>query len=181
MSSGDGLELHVSSRRIAGAVRRLARQIEEDYPQELPLIVGILSGSFVFMADLVREFRRDAEVDFMRVSSYGSGVVSSGSVKLRMGVSDRVRGRHALIVEDIVDTGRTTAYAAQYLKRRGAASVRICAILDKPSRRVTPIVPDYVGFSVPDVFLVGYGLDYDQRYRSLPDIYAIVGGPDGSR
>ena len=96
-----------------------------------------------------------------------------------MGVSERVRGRNALIVEDIVDTGLTTTYAVRYLRRRGAASVKICALLDKPSRRVLPIAPDYVGFRVPDRFLVGYGLDYDERYRSLPDIYALSGGPDG--
>ncbi|MDE2860872.1 MAG: hypoxanthine phosphoribosyltransferase [Chloroflexota bacterium] len=179
MSVGERLELHVSRRRIASAVKRLARQIEADYPEELPVMVGILTGSFVFMADLVRELGREVELEFMRVSSYGSGTSSSGVVKLRMGVSDRVRGRHALIVEDIVDTGRTTAYAAKYLRRRGADSVRICTLLDKPSRRVVPVATDYVGFSVPDRFLVGYGLDHDGRFRSLPDIYEISGGPDG--
>ena len=179
MSFGEKLELHVSRRRIASVVKRLARQIEADYPGELPLLVGILNGSFVFMADLVRELRREAEIEFMRISSYGSGASSSGLVKLRMGVSDRVRGRHVLIVEDIVDTGLTTSYAARYLRRRGAASVKVCTLLDKPSRRKVAVSPDYVGFSVPDRFLVGYGLDYDGRFRSLPGIYELLGGPDG--
>ncbi len=179
MSFGEKLELHVSRRRIASAVRRLAGQIEADYPDELPLLVGILNGAFVFMADLVRELQREVEIEFMRVSSYGSGVVSSGEAKLRLGVSGRVRGRHALIVEDIVDTGLTTAYAARYLRRRGAASVKVCTLLDKPSRRKVAVSPDYVGFSVPDKFLVGYGLDYDGRFRSLPGIYELSGGPDG--
>ena len=179
MSFGERLELHVSRRRIASAVKRLARQVEADYPDELPVMVGILTGSFVFMADLVRELRREVEMEFIRISSYGGGVVSSGEAKLSLGVSDRVRGRHVLIVEDIVDTGLTTSYAARYLRRRGAASVKVCTLLDKPSRRELPVVPDYVGFSVPDRFLVGYGLDHDGRFRSLPDIYELSGGPDG--
>ena len=179
MSFGERLELHVSRRRIASAVKRLARQVEADYPEELPVMVGILTGSFVFMADLVRELRGEVEMEFIRISSYGGGVVSSGQAKLRLGVSGRVRGRHALIVEDIVDTGLTTSYAARYLRRRGAASVKVCTLLDKPSRRELPVVPDYVGFSVPDRFLVGYGLDHDGRFRSLPDIYELSGGPDG--
>ena len=179
MSFGERLELHVSRRRIASAVKRLAGQIEADYPEELPFMVGVLTGSFVFMADLVREMRRDVEMEFMRISSYGSGIVSSGEAKLRMGVSGRVRGRHALIVEDIVDTGLTTSRATRYLRRRGAASVKVCTLLDKPSRRKVAVSPDYVGFSVPDRFLVGYGLDRDGRYRSLPGIYELSGGPDG--
>ena len=178
MSLGERLELQVSRRRIGNAIKRLAGKIEQDYLDEPPLMVCILHGSFMFMADLVREMRHDVELDFMRISSY-VGAASSGGVKLRMGVSERVRGRNALIVEDIVDTGLTTSYAVRYLRRRGAASVKICALLDKPSRRVLPIAPDYVGFRVPDRFLVGYGLDYDERYRSLPDIYALSGGPDG--
>ena len=179
MISGERLELQVSRRRIGNAVKRLAGQIERDYPDEPPLMVGILHGSFMFMADLVREMRHDVELEFMRISSYGGGVVSSGQAKLSLGVSGRVRGRHVLIVEDIVDRGLTTSYAARYLRRRGAASVKVCTLLDKPSRRELPVVPDYVGFSVPDRFLVGYGLDHDGRFRSLPDIYELSGGPDG--
>ena len=154
MISGEKLELQVSRRRIGNAVKRLAGQIELDYPDEPPLMVGILHGSFMFMADLVREMRHDVELDFMRISSYG-GAVSSGELRLRMGVTGRVRGRNALIIDDIVDTGLTTSYAVRYLRRRGAASVKICALLDKHSRRVLPIAPDYVGFRVPGPFPSG--------------------------
>ena len=179
MNSSETLELLIPRARIADMVKRLARQIEGDYPDEMPLMVGILKGSFIFMADLVREIQRNMEIDFMRTSSYDGGSVSSGRIKLHMGVTSPVKDRSALIVEDIVDTGLTTAYAVRYLRRKGAASVRICALLDKPSRREMPVVPDYVGCAVPNKFLVGYGLDYDERYRSLADIYALSGGTDG--
>ena len=179
MSSAETLELYLSKDQIAEAVKRLARQIETDYPKEMPLMVGILKGSFIFMSDLTREIQRDMEMDFIRVSSYGGGSVSSGRVKLHMGVASPVKGRNALIVEDIVDTGLTTSYAVRYLRRKGALSVRVCALLDKPSRRTTPIAPDYVGCTTPDRFLVGYGLDYDERYRSLADIYVLSGDGNG--
>ncbi len=175
MSSAETLELYISKDRIADTVKRLARQIEADYPEEMPLMVGVLKGSFIFMADLVREIQRETEMDFIRTSSYGSGSVSSGKIKLHMGVTSPVRGRNVLIVEDIVDTGLTTSYTVRYLRRKGASSVRVCALLDKPSRRTTPIAPDYVGCTVPDVFIVGYGLDFDERYRSLPDICVLTG------
>ena len=179
MSAAETMELFIPRSRIAETVQRLARQIEADYPDEMPLLVGVLKGSFIFMADLVREIQRELEIDFLRTSSYGSETVSSGRVKLHMGVSTPLKGRSALVVEDIVDTGLTTAYAKRYLRRRGASSVKVCAFLDKPSRRVAPVSPDYVGCTVPDVFLVGYGLDFDQRYRSLPDIYILTGDSNG--
>ena len=173
------LELYISKDQIADTVKRLARQIEADYPKEMPLMVGVLKGSFIFMADLVREIQRDMEIDFMRTSSYGSGSVSSGRIKLHMGVTSPVKDRSVLIVEDIVDTGLTTSYAMRYLRRKGAASVKVCALLDKPSRREAPVTPDYVGCTVPDKFLVGYGLDYDERYRALADICVLTGDGNG--
>ena len=173
------LELYISKDQIADTVKRLARQIEADYPKEMPLMVGVLKGSFIFMADLVREIQRDMEMDFMRTSSYGSGSVSSGRIKLHMGVTSPVKDRSVLIVEDIVDTGLTTSYAMRYLRRKGAASVKVCALLDKPSRREAPVTPDYVGCTVPDKFLVGYGLDYDERYRALADICVLTGDGNG--
>ncbi len=179
MSSAETMELFISRSQIAETVQRLARQIEADYPDEMPLLVGVLKGSFIFMADLVREIQRELEIDFLRTSSYGSETVSSGKVKLHMGVTTPLKGRSVLVVEDIVDTGLTTAYATRYLRRRGASSVKVCAFLDKPSRRVVPVSPDYVGCTVPDKFLVGYGLDFDQRYRSLPDIYILTGDGNG--
>ena len=179
MDSVETLELLIPRSQIADTVKRLARQIEADYPKEMPLMVGVLKGSFIFMADLVREIQRDMEIDFMRTSSYGSGSVSSGRIKLHMGVTSPVKDRSVLIVEDIVDTGLTTSYAVRYLRRKGAASVKVCALLDKPSRRETPVAPDYVGCTVPDKFLVGYGLDYDERYRALADICVLTGDGNG--
>ena len=179
MSFVETLELYISKDQIADTVKRLARQIEAGYPKEMPLMVGVLKGSFIFMADLVREIQRDMEIDFMRTSSYGSGSVSSGRIKLHMGVTSPVKDRSVLIVEDIVDTGLTTSYAMRYLRRKGAASVKVCALLDKPSRREAPVTPDYVGCTVPDKFLVGYGLDYDERYRALADICVLTGDGNG--
>ena len=179
MDSVETLELLIPRSQIADTVKRLARQIEADYPKEMPLMVGVLKGSFIFMADLVREIQRDMEIDFMRTSSYGSGSVSSGRIKLHMGVTSPVKDRSVLIVEDIVDTGLTTSYAVRYLRRKGAASVKVCALLDKPSRREAPVTPDYVGCTVPDKFLVGYGLDYDERYRALADICVLTGDGNG--
>ena len=179
MDSVETLELLIPRSQIADTVKRLARQIEADYPKEMPLMVGVLKGSFIFMADLVREIQRDMEIDFMRTSSYGSGSVSSGRIKLHLGVTSPVKDRSVLIVEDIVDTGLTTSYAQRYLRRKGAASVKVCAFLDKPSRREAPVTPDYVGCTVPDKFLVGYGLDYDERYRALADIYVLTGDGNG--
>ncbi len=173
------LELLISRAEIAEAVTRLARQLESDYPQEMPLLVAVLKGSFVFLADLVREIQRPVEIDFLRLSSYGGGTSSSGSVRLRMGVTTPIRGRDVLLVEDIVDTGLTTFYATRYLKRNGASSVRVCTLLDKPARRQAAIIPDYVGRTVPDRFIVGYGLDFDERYRQLSDIYVMTGAGDG--
>ena len=179
MDSVETLELLIPRSQIADTVKRLARQIEAGYPKEMPLMVGVLKGSFIFMADLVREIQRDMEIDFMRTSSYGSGSVSSGRIKLHIGVTSPVKDRSVLIVEDIVDTGLTTSYAMRYLRRKGAASVKVCALLDKPSRREAPVTPDYVGCTVPDKFLVGYGLDYDERYRALADICVLTGDGNG--
>ena len=170
----------ISREQIAETVERMAHQIQEDYPTEMPLLVGVLKGSFIFLADLVRQMQRPVEMDFLRLSSYGSGVKSSGKVRLRMGVTSPVKGRDVLVVEDIVDTGLTTAYAARYLRRKGASSVRLCTLLDKPSRRQVPVTPDYMGFTVPNEFIVGYGLDLDEQFRQLPDIHVLAEGAHGS-
>lgn len=166
----------ISREQIAEAVKRMARQIETDYPAEMPLLVGVLKGSFIFLADLVRQMQRPVEMDFLRLSSYGNDTRSSGRVRLRTGVTSLVKGRDVLVVEDIVDTGLTTSYAAKYLKQKGASSVRLCTLLDKPSRRQVPVAPDYMGFTVPNQFIVGYGLDFDEQYRHLPDICILIGG-----
>jgi hypoxanthine phosphoribosyltransferase len=125
------------------------------------------------MADLVREIAMPLEVDFIRLSSYGSGTESSGSIKVLSRLNGPVEGRHVVVVEDIIDTGLTTAYLLKYLKRKRPASVRLCALTEKPSRRKTDVQIDYLGFTVPDKFIVGYGIDWNEKYRNLPDICYI--------
>ena len=174
-SSSNTPEILISREQIAETVKRMARQIERDCPREMPLLVAVLKGSFIFLADLVRQMQRPVEIDFLCLSSYGSDVKSSGKVRLRMGVTSPVKGRDVLVVEDIVDTGLTTSFAAGYLRRKGASSVKLCTLLDKSSRRQVPVTLDYMGFTVPDAFVVGYGLDLDEQYRHLPDIRIFTG------
>lgn len=158
----------LSEEEIAAKVKELGAQIAKDYADKNPLIVSVLRGSFVFMADLVRAIDVPCTVDFMSVSSYGSGTSSSGEVKITKDFDVSIEGRHLIIVEDILDSGRTLSYLMKTLKARGAASIALCTFLDKPDRRVVPVEVAYKGFTVPDAFIVGYGLDYDQRYRNLP-------------
>ncbi len=155
---------------IAAAVSRLAEEITRDFHDKNPLLIGILKGVFVFMADLVRLLDFPLEVDFVRLSSYGSGRQTSGKIKVVQGLSSVVTGRDVLVVEDIVDTGITVAFLLDYLKKQKPASLRLCSLTDKPSRRQVPVTIDYLGFTVPDKFLVGYGLDFDEKFRHLPDI-----------
>lgn len=163
----------ISRHEIDAAVERLAEDLNRDYLGKNPLVIGILKGSFVFMADLVRHLNFPVEIEFGRLSSYGTGRETSGKVKVVHGLLTPVRGRDILIVEDIVDSGLTTAHFLDYIKRRRPASVKLCALADKASRRRTPVVINYLGFAVPDKFLVGYGLDWDEKYRNLPDICAL--------
>lgn len=158
----------LSEETIAAKVKELGAQIAKDYADKNPLIVSVLRGSFVFMADLVRAIDVPCTVDFMSVSSYGSGTTSSGEVKITKDFDVSIEGRHLIIVEDILDSGRTLSYLMKTLKARGAASIALCTFLDKPERRVVPVEVAYKGFTVPDAFIVGYGLDYDQKYRNLP-------------
>ena len=158
----------LSEETIAAKVKELGAQIAKDYADKNPLIVSVLRGSFVFMADLVRAIYVPCTVDFMSVSSYGGGTTSSGEVKITKDFDVSIEGRHLIIVEDILDSGRTLSYLMKTLKARGAASIALCTFLDKPERRVVPVEVAYKGFTVPDAFIVGYGLDYDQKYRNLP-------------
>ena len=155
---------------IVETVKKLGAAISEDYYDKDPLLVGVLKGSFIFMADLMRSVTIPCEVDFMAVSSYGSGTVSSGAVKINKDLNHDITGRDIIIVEDILDSGVTLSYLKKYLLNRGPASIKICTLLDKPARRKTDIRADYVGFECPDAFIVGYGLDYDEKYRNLPFI-----------
>mgnify|MGYP001031848234 CR=1 FL=1 len=155
---------------IAGAVARLASEISRDYQGKQPLLIGVLKGSFVFMADLMRHLDLPLEIEFIRLSSYGSGKESSGEIKVVQGLKTPVKGRDVLVVEDIVDTGGTICFLLDYLKKKKPASLRLCALTDKSSRRRVPVNIDYLGFAVPDKFIVGYGLDFNEKFRYLPDI-----------
>lgn len=161
----------VSREKIKEVCERLGKQLTEDYQGKDVVVVGILRGAALFMMDVVREMDCHVELDFMDVSSYHGGVSSSGEVKILKDLDTAVEGRHILIVEDIIDTGRTLRYIIDLLKHRKAASVKVCTLTDKPEGRVVKDVEaDYVGIEVPNEFLVGYGLDYEQKYRNLPYI-----------
>lgn len=159
-----------SRQEIEATVSKLASEIRQDYQDKCPLLIGILKGSFVFMADLIRLLEFPLEVEFIRLSSYGRGKESSGKVKVVQGLRYSVKGRHVLVIEDIVDTGLTIAFLLDYLRKKGPASLKLCALTDKPSRRQIPVTIDYLGFTVPDKFIVGYGIDWDEKFRYLPDI-----------
>jgi hypoxanthine phosphoribosyltransferase len=151
-------------------VGELGRQIRTDYGGRTPILVGVLKGAVVFLADLMRAIDAPCECDFIAVSSYGASTRSSGIVELTKDLSVPIEGRDVLIVEDIVDTGRTLAYLLRNLETRQPRTVRVCALLDKVSRREVPVALDYVGFAIPDEFVVGYGLDFAGLYRNLPYI-----------
>ena len=174
------LKLAISESQIQECVASLAKNIEADYKGEPLLVVGALNGSFVFLSDLIRHMHLPIQVDFVRVSSYGELAQSSGKVRLHHGVRTSVVGKNVLVVDDIVDTGLTAQFLRGYFEGRRAATVRICSLLDKPARRRTSVTVDYTGFEVPDQFLVGYGLDYNQQYRELRALYSLEAGTDGS-
>ncbi len=163
---------------IATRVAELAQQISSDLADQNPLLVGVLKGSYVFMADLSRAMDIAHEIDFLAVSSYGKGT-SSGAFRLLKDLSADVAGRNVVIVEDICDTGLSLRAVRDIVGSRDPASLRLCVLLDKPSRRRVQLQPEYVGFTVPDVFVVGYGLDYAERYRHLPDIVILEAGDLG--
>ena len=167
------LKILISRDEIAKAVDRLASEIKRDYQGKQPLLIGVLKGSFVFMADLIRQLDLPLELDFIGLSSYGAARESSGKVRVVQAVKTPIKGRDVLVVEDIVDTGITTSFLFDYLRKRKPASLKLCALTDKPSRRRVQVSIDYLGLSLPDKFVVGYGLDFDQRFRNLPDIYAL--------
>jgi hypoxanthine phosphoribosyltransferase len=156
---------------LQARVAELGQAINATYADEdRPLLVCVLKGAFVFLADLTRRLKMRHEVDFMEVSSYGAGTESTGVVRILLDLEQSIEGRHVLIVEDIVDSGRTLAYMRRNLQTRGPASLRVCTLLSKPSRREVDVTLDWVGFEVPNEFVVGYGLDYAEEYRNLPFI-----------
>ena len=164
----DILKVLISEEELKERVQAIGAQIAADYEDKDPLFVGVLRGSFMFFADLMRVCPIPSGLDFLAASSYNSGTSSSGVVKIDYDIKTDVAGRHIILVEDILDSGNTLYNLTRHLSDRGAASVKLCVLLDKPARREKPIEPDYVGFTVPDEFVVGYGLDYADRYRNLP-------------
>lgn len=166
-------EILLSEEEIRDRVKELGREITEDYQGKELLVIGILKGAAIFMSELVRYIELPVKIDFMAVSSYGDFSVSTGEVKIMKDLDFSAEGKHILIVEDIIDTGYTLNYLSDNLRKRGALSVRICTLLDKPERRVVGVPLDYLGFEIPDEFAVGYGLDYSERYRNLPYVGAL--------
>ena len=169
----DVKEVLITSQEIDDKVREIGARITEDYKGEKPLLIGILRGAVVIMSDLMRNIDLQCELDFMDISSYGTGTSSSGVVRILKDLEEDITDRHVLIVEDIIDTGLTLSYLMRSLHARKPASLEICALLSKPSRRRAELDVRYLGFEVPDEFVVGYGLDYAGAYRNLPDICVL--------
>ncbi len=168
--SGNVERILIDEETLKKRVREMGRQITEDYRGKDLVIVAILKGAVVFTSDLIKEIKLPLAIDFMAVSSYGVSTKSSGVVRILKDLEEEIEGRDVLIVEDIVDTGLTLHYLLENLWSRGPRSLKICCCLDKPTRRSAPVEVDYVGFDIPDEFVVGYGLDYAERYRNLPYI-----------
>ncbi|VWL85491.1 hypoxanthine phosphoribosyltransferase [Oceanivirga miroungae] len=168
------IEEMIAKSEIANKVRLLADNINKDLNNEDVLLIGLLRGSVMFLADIAREINNVSEIDFMSVSSYGSGMVTSGEIKILKDLDVNIEGKNVIIIEDIIDTGFTLSKVTKILKERNPKSLRICTLLDKPERRVTDVFVDYVGFIIPDEFVVGYGIDYAQKHRALSYIGKVV-------
>lgn len=164
----DVAEILFTEQQIHEIVARMGKQITEDYQGKNLLIIGVLKGSLVFMADLMREIQLPCAIDFLSVSSYGSGTSSSGEVRILKDLDQSLQGKDILVIEDILDSGNTLSFLLKTLSARNPASIRLCTLLDKPSRRKAEVYADYVGTEVEDKFIVGYGLDYAEKYRNLP-------------
>jgi hypoxanthine phosphoribosyltransferase len=163
-------EILLSSEQVQARVAELGAQLAADYAGRDPVLISVLKGSIIFLADLVRAMPVPLSIDLMEVSSYGASTESSGQVRILKDLSTSIAGREVVVVEDIIDTGLTLNYLLRYLHDKGPASIRICCLLDKPARRLAEIEIDYRGFTIPDRFVIGYGLDYGERYRNLPYI-----------
>lgn len=161
-------EILLDADQLERRITELGAEVAADYAGLSPVLISVLKGSIVFLADLVRRIDLPLSIDIMEVSSYGAATESSGQVRILKDLSQPIEGRHVLVVEDIIDTGLTLNYLLRYLRDKSPASLKICCLLDKPARRLTEIEIDYRGFTIPDRFVVGYGLDFDERYRNLP-------------
>ena len=170
------MEQMIGAEALQAKVQELGARVSKDYAGEVPILVCVLKGAVLFLADLMRALDVPCEIDFMAVSSYGDATESSGVVQVLKDLDRPIEGRHVLIVEDIVDSGLTLDYLLSQLRARGPASVEVCALLTKPARRRVPLEPKYVGFEIEDRFVVGYGLDHAERYRELPYIGVVTDG-----
>lgn len=170
MMEHDIQEVLFSEEQLARRIEEIAEQINRDYADKEILLVSVLRGSFIFMADLARKITRPCRIDFMSVSSYGKSTTSSGQVQITKDLSEDISGLHVIVIEDILDSGNTLSYLLRILEQRHPASIRLCTLLDKPDRRKVEVAVHYSGFTIPDAFVVGYGLDYAERYRNLPYI-----------
>jgi len=173
MSSQSKLRILFTRAEIEARVDKLAAKIRRDYLGKHPIVICVLKGSFMFTADLIRRLNFPLEIEFVQLSSYGRGRESSGKIKVVQPLHSPIKGRDVLVIEDIVDTGITISYLLGYLRRKKPASLKLCALTDKLSRRQVPVTIDYSGFRVPDKFIVGYGLDWDEKFRYLPDICVL--------
>ena len=169
------VDVMISADQIAERVRQLAAQISADYAGKRPLLIGVLKGSWIFLADLVRQLTIPVCCDFVRVTSYGMGTETSGQPKLLLDVTETVAGADVLVVDDILDTGTSVAWLLDHLRTKNPASLRLCVLLDKSERRRVPVPADYIGFSIPDRFVVGYGLDCGEQFRELPFVGHVKG------
>jgi hypoxanthine phosphoribosyltransferase len=165
-----------SDQQISRRVEELARQISADYAGKEPLLVGVLKGSFVFMADLVRQLTIPVRCDFVKLSSYGLGTESTGQVKLQLDLTIPAEGQDIILIEDIIDTGTTIPWLIDHLQKKKPRSIRLCTLLDKPARRKTPVHIDYLGFTIADHFVVGYGIDCSEQFRQLPFVGHLISG-----
>ena len=174
----DKLRVLIGRERIAAKVAEMGQRISQDFAGEPVVLIGVLKGATVFLADLARQIPLDVSFDFIAVSSYGNAKQHSGEVRLVKDVDCSMEGRNIILVEDVLDTGLTLTYIQSMLRAHQPKSLKIAALLDKVSRRIEPIRGDYVGFEIPDEFVVGYGLDFAEHYRNLPDICVLESGPE---
>ena len=164
----EDLKVLINEKELHSRIDEIAKQIEKEYKGKEITLICILKGSVFFTVDLAKRINGDVKLEFIRVSSYNDGTESSGEIKMKLDLKDSIQGKDVIVIEDIIDTGRTLAYLIEYLKMKKPNSVKLCALLDKPDRRVIDVKVDYTGFQIPDKFVVGYGLDFDERYRNLP-------------